>query len=361
MGMQLPPELAEALGWVGFTWPTADEELLFEASQLWFAFAGRLRTAAGEAQAGAAQVGMTNSGDDVRAFEQAWQAEEGAPRRIEDGAQAAELIGMALLVMAIITLTQKIIVIVQLTILVIQVAIALAAAAPSFGASLAQIPVSIGLARMAIQRVIKEVIEKVVKEIIPQLLKRAKTLLRRFTRKGAKRGGPGRRGVPGPHTTERYPNTKPMLDKYRNEHLPGGHFPTAVRRLSPEELEQHRVFFDSNGVLRSARNGEPFDTSSAQTVFSGNGQAIFVMDRNGNLYASNYQKVGDFHHSTLGNGNPVAAAGELVVKDGRVQYATARSGHYQPDVGHMANLDAEFKRNGVGGVPILGWDGSRIF
>lgn len=361
MGMQLPPELAEALGWVGFTWPTADEELLFEASQMWLAFAGRLRTAGSAAQAGAAQVGTTNSGDDIRAFELAWQAEEGAPRRIEDGALAAELIGMALLVMAIITLTQKILVIVQLTILVIQVAIALAAAAPSFGASLAQIPVSIGVARMAIQRVIKEVIERVVKEIIPQLLKRAKTLLRRFVRKGPKKGGPGRRAVPGPHTTERYPNTKPMLDKYRNEHLPGGHFPTAVRRLSPEELEQHRVFFDSNGVLRSARNGEPFDTSSAQTVFSGNGQAIFVMDRNGNMYASNYQRVGDFHHSTLGNGNPVAAAGELVVKDGKVQYATARSGHYQPDASHMANLNAEFRRNGVNGVPILGWDGARIF
>lgn len=360
MGMQLPPELAEALGWVGFTWPTADEELLFEASQMWFAFAGRLRTSVGEAQSGAAQVGMSNRGDDIRAFEQAWQDEEGAPRRMEDGAQAAELIAMALLVMAIITLTQKIIVIVQLTILVIQVAIALAAAAPSFGASLAQIPVSIGLARMAIQRVIKEVIEKVVKEIIPKLLKRAKTLLRRFTRKGAK-GGPKGPRVPGPHTTPRYSNVKAMLDKYRNEHLPGGHFPTAVRRLSPEELEQHRVFFDSDGVLRSARNGEPFDTASAQTVFSGNGQAIFVMDRNGNLYASNYQRVGDFHHSTLGNGNPVAAAGELVVKDGRVQYATARSGHYQPDPSHMANLDAEFKRNGVNGVPILGWDGGRIF
>lgn len=361
MGMQLPPELVEALGWVGFTWPTADEELLFEASQLWFAFAGRLRTTLAEAEAGAAKVGATNSGDDVRAFEQAWRDEEGAPRRMEDGAQAAELIGMALLVMAIITLTQKILVIVQLTILVVQVAIALAAAAPTLGASLAQIPVSIGLARMAIQRIIKEVVERVVKEIIPRLLKRAKTLLRRFTRKGPRRGGPGRPGVPGPHTTPRYDNLKPMLKKYENEHLPGGHFPTAVRRLSPEELEQHRVFFDGNGVLRSARNGEPFDTSSAQTVFSGNGQAIFVMDRNGNLYASNYQKVGDFHHSTLGNGQPVAAAGELVVKDGMVQHATARSGHYQPEVSHMANLDAEFKRNGLNGVPIMGWDGKQIF
>ncbi|WP_197281623.1 hypothetical protein [Micromonospora sp. NRRL B-16802] len=361
MGMQLPPELAEALGWVGFTWPMADEELLFEASQMWFAFAGKLRTAVGEAQAGAAKVSATNRGEDVRAFEQAWYGEEGAPRRMEDGAQAAELIGMALLVMAIITLTQKILVIIQLTILVVQVAIALAAAAPSFGASLAQIPVSIGLARMAIQRIIKEVVERVVKEIIPQLLKRAKTLLRKFTRKGGGRKGPGGPRVPGPHTTPRYHHTQPMLDKYRNEHLPGGHFPTAVRRLTPEQLEDHRVFFDSNGVLRSAKSGEPFDTASAQTVFSGNGQAIFVMDRNGNLYASNYQKVGDFHHSTLGNGQPVAAAGELVVKDGMVQYATARSGHYQPDVSHMANLDAEFKRNGLAGVPILGWDGGRIF
>ncbi|QGN46335.1 hypothetical protein ACN26Y_08645 [Micromonospora sp. WMMD558] len=361
MGMQLPPELAEALGWVGFTWPTADEELLFEASQMWFAFAGRLRTAVGDAEKGSSQVFGVNSGDDVRAFEQAWRGEEGPPRRMEDGAQAAELIGMALLVMAIITLTQKILVIIQLTILVVQVAIALAAAAPSLGASLAQIPVAIGVARMAIQRIVKEVVERVVKEIIPQLLKRAKRLLRRFTGKGRGPGGAPKPGIPGPHMTPRYHNTKPMLDKYRNEHLPGGFFPTPVRRLTPEQLEEHRVFFDGDGILRSAKDGTPYDTSASSTVFSGNGQAIFVMDRNGNIYASTYQKVGDFHHSTLGNGQPVAAAGELVVRDGRVQLATARSGHYQPDASHMANLDAEFKRNGLGDVPIHSWDGSRIF
>ncbi|MDG4825400.1 hypothetical protein O7635_26435 [Asanoa sp. WMMD1127] len=361
MGLQLPAELAEALGWVGFTWPTADEELLFAASQSWLAFAGRLRATAAEADTGAAQVFGANSGDDVRAFERSWRGEEGAPRRIADGAEAAELIGMALLVMAIITLAQKILVIVQLTILVIQVAIAVAAAAPTLGASLAQIPVSIGLARMAIQRIVKEVVEKVAKEIIPRLLKRARTLLRRFTRKGRGPGGGRKPGIPGRHTTPRYHNTKSMLDKYRNEHLPGGFFPTPVRRLTPEQLEEHRVFFDGNGILRSAKDGRPYDTSASSTVFSGNGQAIFVMDRNGNIYASTYQKVGDFHHSTLGNGQPVAAAGELVVKDGRVQLATARSGHYQPEPGHMANLDAEFKRNGLGDVPIQSWDGSRIF
>ena len=363
MGLQLPSELAEALGWVGFTWPTADEELLFQASQMWMTFAGQLRSSAGQADAGAAQVFNTNSGDDVTAFEALWRGEGGAPRRIADGAEAAELIGMALLVMAIITLTQKILVIVQLTILVVQVAIAVAAAVPTLGASMAEVPISIGIARAAIQRITKEVVEKVTKEIIPRLLKRAKTLLRRFTRKGKGPGGrvPRPRGAPGPHTTPRYHNTKSMLDKYKNEHLPGGGpFATPVRRLSPEELEQHRVFIDDNGIMRSAKDGKPFDTSNSNTAFSGGDQAIFVMDRNGNMYASTYQKVGDFHHSTLGNGQPVASAGELVVKNGRVEYATARSGHYQPDVSHMSNLDAEFKRNGLNNVPINGWDGSRI-
>ncbi|HEV7711178.1 MAG TPA: hypothetical protein VGP16_23520 [Asanoa sp.] len=363
MGLQLPSELAEALGWVGFTWPTADEELLFQASQMWLTFAGQLRLSGGQADSGAAQVFSTNSGDDVTAFEQLWHGPEGAPKRIADGAEAAELIGMALLVMAIITLTQKILVIVQLTILVVQVAIAVAAAVPTLGASMAEVPISIGIARAAIQRITKEVVEKVTKEIIPRLLKRAKTLLRRFTRKGRGPGGrvprPGR--VPGPHTTPRYHNTKPMLDQFKNEHLPGGGpFATPVRRLSPEELEQHRVFIDDNGIMRSAKDGKPFDTQNSNTAFDGGNQAIFVMDRNGNMYASTYQKVGDFHHSTLGGGQPVASAGELVVKDGRVIEATARSGHYHPEPSHMANLDAELKRNGLSNVPIKDWNGDDI-
>jgi hypothetical protein len=61
-------------------------------------------------------------------------------------------------------------------------------------------------------------------------------------------------------------------------------------------------------------SGAPFDTSDASTVFSAEGRAIFVMDENGDFYASKSQQVGRFHHSSLAGGEPVAAAGEMKVE-----------------------------------------------
>ncbi|MGV9215131.1 hypothetical protein ACTFTM_24995 [Micromonospora sp. RB23] len=41
MGLQLPPELAEALNWVGFTWPAADRNGVNNVPL--FGFDGRTR------------------------------------------------------------------------------------------------------------------------------------------------------------------------------------------------------------------------------------------------------------------------------------------------------------------------------
>jgi hypothetical protein len=54
------------------------------------------------------------------------------------------------------------------------------------------------------------------------------------------------------------------------------------------------------------------------------------MNEDGNLYASNHQEIGLFHHSTLGNSQPVAAAGEVHVINGQIEHVTAASGHYRP-------------------------------
>jgi hypothetical protein len=53
----------------------------------------------------------------------------------------------------------------------------------------------------------------------------------------------------------------------------------------------------------------------------------------------------------------VASAGEVVVKDGRLQYVTAASGHYQPGYGEMGQLANELSRNGVNNVPIYDFTG----
>lgn len=86
-----------------------------------------------------------------------------------------------------------------------------------------------------------------------------------------------------------------------------------------------------DGLVYDAR-GNLFDTQNGVSAFgAGNsGRAIFVMDEHGNLYASTYQALGKFHHSSFFSGGEVAAAGELIVRDGRIEFVTDRSGHYMP-------------------------------
>jgi hypothetical protein len=54
------------------------------------------------------------------------------------------------------------------------------------------------------------------------------------------------------------------------------------------------------------------------------------MDENGHIYASKTHKVGEFHHSSLGGGKPVAGAGEITVKNGVPTEISNGSGHYRP-------------------------------
>jgi hypothetical protein len=174
---------------------------------------------------------------------------------------------------------------------------------------------------------------------------------------------PWREGDPTPPRLTRdepLPST-PMDNYFHYEDLPGdtrnpwGGFsypngePSAVRYLDEAEREQHRLFVDADGNLRRASDNELFDTSSANTVWGGEdgGRAIFVMDRDGNLYASNYQARGDFHHSSLLAGGEVAGAGEIRVDNGRIIDMTDKSGHYQPSADLNDNAVDELRRQGL--------------
>jgi hypothetical protein len=72
-----------------------------------------------------------------------------------------------------------------------------------------------------------------------------------------------------------------------------------------------------------------FDTRNAESLFSDR-RAIFIMDANGSFFASREHNMGDFHHSSLAAGAPVAAAGELEVIDGKLVTLSDKSGHYRP-------------------------------
>ena len=120
-----------------------------------------------------------------------------------------------------------------------------------------------------------------------------------------------------------------------------------VRYLAERDREPFRLFV-RDGKLHSARDGGLFDTAGGYTVRSGGpGTAIFVMDVQGNLYASTRQSVGQFHHSSFLAGAPVAGAGELVITSGVLIEITDRSGHYRLTPDFLARVLAQLSSQGV--------------
>jgi hypothetical protein len=150
------------------------------------------------------------------------------------------------------------------------------------------------------------------------------------------------------HREEPLPG-KEILDQYRGEDdasNPNRHFrPNTVEYLSSEDLEKHRLFV-KDGLIYSARDGLPFDTTSAGTVWN-QGRAIYVVDQHGNLYASLVQQVGRFHHSSFLQGNPVASAGEIEVRDGVLNMINRKSGHYQPDAEQLSRIRGILEEQGL--------------
>jgi hypothetical protein len=124
--------------------------------------------------------------------------------------------------------------------------------------------------------------------------------------------------------------TTPMNSQYVGENLPGNRFWSGaqVKYLTQTERANYKLAMHGGKIYDI--QGNLFDTSDASSVHSGDGRAIFVMDENGNIYASKHQAAGEFHHSSLSAGQPVAAAGELQVENGVLQAITDGSGHYTP-------------------------------
>jgi hypothetical protein len=91
---------------------------------------------------------------------------------------------------------------------------------------------------------------------------------------------------------------------------------------------------------------EPYDTSTMTSTFMGRGYAIYVMDGDGRLYASQH-KVGIFHHSSFLAGGNVTGAGEIKIVQGTVKAITNKSGHYKPTSAEMAQVMEELEGRGV--------------
>jgi hypothetical protein len=140
--------------------------------------------------------------------------------------------------------------------------------------------------------------------------------------------------------------TTPMLDAYRGEDMPDNQiWGTAVKYLAPQEREAFRLRF-KDGLIFGA-DGSLFDTSEAVSLHSSTPKAIFVMDATGEFFAAHNQIIGQFHHSSLAAGEPVAAAGELLVLGGLLIEISNKSGHYRPGRLFMDQAIDSLARKGV--------------
>lgn len=118
-----------------------------------------------------------------------------------------------------------------------------------------------------------------------------------------------------------------------------------VHYMDDAERAQYKLAVKDGKLLDAT--GKPSDTALG-TSFSGQpGRAIYVMDKDRNLYASMYQERGVMQHSSFLAGAPVAGAGELVVEDGTLRTIALRSGHYTPTYGHQDYLLRTPEQQGV--------------
>jgi len=142
-----------------------------------------------------------------------------------------------------------------------------------------------------------------------------------------------------------FTNLRQMDQRYIGEET-GVVWGSKVAYLDETERKEYQLHI-KDGKLFDA-DGDLFDTSNAESIFEGGGgNAIFVMDEYGSIYASKIHFRGKFHHSSFLAGQPVASAGEIVVENGIVKKITRRSGHYQPTLKQSEQFIKKLNDNGV--------------
>ncbi|WP_086838002.1 hypothetical protein [Amycolatopsis kentuckyensis] len=137
MGLQLPPELIEALSWIGCTWPEADETKLFHCGEYWGTFAEQAATHAEAAAKAVSEMLAENRSPGLDAFKAYWEKLSGEAGYLVDCGIVAGAVSIAFYSAGSLVLTLKILVIAQLVAFAVILAAAIAAAFFTLGASLA--------------------------------------------------------------------------------------------------------------------------------------------------------------------------------------------------------------------------------
>ena len=106
-------------------------------------------------------------------------------------------------------------------------------------------------------------------------------------------------------------------------------FIKGVKYLDQASRPDYRVILQ-NGSAHY--RGDPFTTFDMRTVFSGPG---WVMSPSGQMYAGPHM-CGGIHHSSFLAGAPVQSAGEIRANRGKIEFISAKSGHYMLTAEHLA-------------------------
>ncbi|MBN6034045.1 hypothetical protein [Amycolatopsis sp. 195334CR] len=137
MGLQLPPELIEALAWIGCTWPEADETKLFQCGEYWGTFAEQATAHAEAAAKAVSEMLAENQSPGLDAFKAYWEKLSGEAGYLVDCGIVAGAVSIAFYSAGALVLTLKMLVIAQLVAFAVILAAAIAAAFFTLGASLA--------------------------------------------------------------------------------------------------------------------------------------------------------------------------------------------------------------------------------
>lgn len=160
MAVMLPGEVSYLLNILGFEWPEGNEDKVFEWAGDWAQFGGQIEGVVAEAD-GAARLALDrNQGQAMAAFKAAYDDVEGVRSVARDLAVAGNITGACLVLVAGAIIALKIAFVVNLVSLAIQIASAVAAAAATFGASLAWIPVAKEICRRLLTLAINLALEK---------------------------------------------------------------------------------------------------------------------------------------------------------------------------------------------------------
>jgi hypothetical protein len=158
MGLVLPGALETLLNDLRYTWPEVDEMDLFSLGSTWCQLGGTLSSTQQTAQSAADQISSANQGAAIEAFKKKWAGSNAPAAVLGDASLGVELGGAAILLCAGVVLALKVNTIVNLVILACEIGEALATAVPTFGASLAEIPVFKEITDRIVQAIINEAV-----------------------------------------------------------------------------------------------------------------------------------------------------------------------------------------------------------